>query len=195
MLKRIGLQLHGMRSIALLSFSIVLIGCIHQQYAKAYEILIKCILDQLLLQDRIISPQSKMALCEITDKDSYISHIDLDYESFLKKKITKCGDCGDIYYSRVKLPHPCMMEKQLTIHLEGRSSVRQENIDQEVRNAIMSIGPPVSICLVHDEIYAIWAKNKYPRRQKGPVPQRSINGPKKENYSGNFSFSPYDNFF
>lgn len=135
-----------------------------------------------------------MAFVNHTDGKMYESKLDLDYDTFLTKKIDRCDDCGDIYYSGTTRGHNCNQKKQrMSPGAEPRALGVVENFEINQLNALLGIRPVIERVWFHDEIHAIWKRKNFPRHAK---PEAQEQPPRQESHEKDkFSFSPYDNFF
>ena len=140
-----------------------------------------------------------MSISESSEKLQHPSIIDLSQDGRKRKRIAKCGNCGDVYYFKVQAPHFCISRRAaVNDNIEGAGSTTPERTETEKLNILLDIKPPITVCSVHDEIYAIWRRNNFPRRSRKSFVRQPIPRPDEtpdSARSSSFSFSPYDNFF
>lgn len=139
---------------------------------------------------------------EHPDEIKYRSKLDLDYDSFLTKKIYRCEECGDIYYTSSVQSHTCTSRKAvITEEINTQALVNGESFEMNRLNQLLGIKPVMGSLWFYDEIYMIWKKNGFNRHEK-PKLKDDIMKPVHNTLQINenaqkekFSFSPYDNFF
>ena len=126
------------------------------------------------------------------------SKLDLDSESFVTKRIGRCSDCGDIYYTGISSSHLCENKKSKTSMPVVSRSPDMQSYEKDRLSTLLDFKPVVEKLWFHDEIYSIWKKKNFPRHEKQSIME--IKGMEKRSNEGKdikdeFSFSPYDNFF
>ena len=139
----------------------------------------------------------------------YKSNFDIDANSFMTKKIYRCGKCGDIYYASSGDVHICGSKQ--TEYMQsppipfkpiemGKPSPGPRKRERASRCEFINFA---------DEVYTVWRKKGYPRHQLTTVvndfsepfapqeeePASSSPKSQQQNDSDKFSFNPYDNFF
>ncbi|KAI4291317.1 hypothetical protein PAPHI01_0591 [Pancytospora philotis] len=122
------------------------------------------------------------------------SKLDLDYDSFLTKKIDKCVACGDIYYAGARPPHACARQQGAQGHDATRrptdsahSTIQRASYAGDAR----AKEPADGFC-VRSAIYSIWKADGFRRHA---APAEDCPSSSEEQCKDKFSFSPYDNFF
>lgn len=137
------------------------------------------------------------------EKRRYESKFDLDYDNFLTKKIDRCNDCGDVYYTKAARSHACANQRSPS----EIPAAMPDGFEIDRLGLILNIRPVVERVWVHDEIYAIWKRSGFPRHSRpeaGPclAPELILKDTSSKDVlakdpvsKDTFSFSPYDNFF
>lgn len=143
-----------------------------------------------------------------SDETSFKSKLDLDYDSFVKKKIIRCEICENIYYASSSCLHNCMTKKDNSVVSSNYNKINDVVMNNNVNNINMEKDKSdllksgkltiINNIRFYDEIYSIWKKKGFKRHRKLDIKENSKYQPLQTNnnpQTEKFSFSPYDNFF